>query len=95
MAVRRKIEVFSAGCPVCEETVEEIRKASCPSCDVTVLNMKDQKVAERAKSLGIRSLPAVSIDGKPAECCSGRGVDIETLKAAGLGKQLSERDYRE
>lgn len=95
MTVRRKIEVFSAGCPVCSETVEEIKKASCPSCDVTVLNMKDQKVAERAKSLGIRSVPAVLIDGKPAECCSGRGVDIGTLKAAGLGKQLSERDYKE
>lgn len=88
MTTKRKIEIFSAGCPVCEGTIEEIKKEKCPSCDVTVLDMKDAKVAERAKSLGIRSVPAVAINGKLADCCSGRGVNIETLKAAGLGKPI-------
>jgi glutaredoxin len=88
MTTKRKIEIFSAGCPVCEGTIEEIKKETCPSCDVTVLDMKDTKVAERAKSLGIRSVPAVAINGKLADCCSGRGVNIETLKAAGLGKPI-------
>jgi hypothetical protein len=46
----------------------------------------DVTVAERAKSLGIASLPAVVIDGKVASCCAGRGVDIEALRAAGLGR---------
>lgn len=89
MTKKRKIEIFSAGCPVCEGTIEEIKKTSCPSCDITVLDMKDTKVAERAKTLGIRSVPSVVINGKVADCCSDRGVDIEKLKAAGLGKQLS------
>jgi glutaredoxin len=89
MTTKRKIEIFSAGCPVCEETVEEIRKAACPSCEVTVLNMRETRVAELAKRLGIQSVPAVVIDGKLADCCSGRKVDIETLKAAGLGKPLT------
>ncbi len=84
----RKIEVFVAGCPVCNETVEEIKKAACPSCDVVVLNLNEPENAERAKALGIRSVPAVLIDGKLADCCAGRGVNIETLKAAGLGKPL-------
>jgi hypothetical protein len=88
MTTKRKIEVFSAGCPVCEGTVDEIKKAACPSCEVTVLNMNETGVAERAKSLGIQSVPAVVIDGKLADCCSGRRVDINTLKAAGLGKLL-------
>jgi glutaredoxin 3 len=51
----RKVEIFSAGCSVCNETVELVRRISCPSCDVTVLNMTDQKVAQRARLLGIRS----------------------------------------
>ncbi len=89
MTTKRKIEVFSAGCAVCEDTIEEIKKAACPSCDVKVLNMNDAGVAERAKSLGIHSVPAVVIDGKLADCCSGRGVDIKTLKDAGLGKPIS------
>ncbi len=55
----RKVEIFSAGCSVCIETVELVKRVSCPSCNVTVLNMNDQKVAQRARSLGIRSVPAV------------------------------------
>lgn len=85
---KRTLEVFSAGCPVCEDAVVEIRKAACPSCDIKVLDMKRYDVAWRAHALGIRSVPAVVIDGRPAECCAGSGVDIETLKKAGLGKPL-------
>jgi hypothetical protein len=50
--------------------------------------MKDINVASRAKALGIRSVPSVVIDGKLADCCSGRGVDVQVLRAAGLGKAL-------
>jgi glutaredoxin len=88
MTAKRKIEVFSAGCPVCDGTIEEIKKASCPSCDVTVLDMKNIEVSARAKSLGIRSVPAVVIDGKLSACGCGCGVDIEELKKAGLGQPI-------
>lgn len=88
MASKRKIEVFSAGCPVCEETVKLVNRVACPSCDVTVLDMKDVSVSGRAKSLGIRSVPAVVIDGKVADCCSGRGVNETVLQSAGLGQAI-------
>jgi glutaredoxin len=84
----RKIEIFSAGCPVCEETVELVNRAACPSCEVSVLDMKDPSVVSRARSLGIRSVPAVVIDGKLADCCAGRGPDEATLRALGLGQPL-------
>jgi hypothetical protein len=85
MAAKRKIEVFSAGCRVCDETVALVKRVACPSCDVTVLDMKDPNVAKRTTSLGIRSVPAVAIDGKLAGCCHGRGPDEATLRSAGLG----------
>jgi hypothetical protein len=85
MAAKRKIEVFSAGCPACQETVALVNSIACPSCDVSVLDMYDPKVASRARSLGIRSVPAVVIDGKLADCCAGRGPQEATLRAAGLG----------
>ena len=88
MATKRKIEVFSAGCPVCQETVALVNKVACPSCEVSVLDMNDPKVSSRAKSLGIRSVPAVVIDGKLADCCTGRGPDEATLRAAGLGQPI-------
>jgi glutaredoxin len=85
MANKRKVEVFSAGCPACQETVALVSNIACPSCEVSVLDMHDRKVASRAKGLGIRSVPAVVIDGKLANCCAGRGPDEATLRAAGLG----------
>ena len=88
MNVKRKIEVFSAGCPVCEETVSLVKRTACPSCEVSVLDMKDPEVAERAKSLGVRSVPAVAIDGKRAGCCDKGGPDEATLRAAGLGQPI-------
>ena len=89
MTAKRTIEVFSAGCPACEKTVELVNRAACPSCEVSVLDMKDPGVAGRAKGLGVRSVPAVAIDGKLADCCAGRGPDEATLRAAGLGREMA------
>src|SRR5439155_27294084 len=88
MAAKRKVEVFSAGCPACQETVTLVKGLACPSCDVGVLDMNQPAVAQRAKGLGIRSVPAVVIDGQLASCCQGRGPDEATLRAAGLGQPL-------
>ena len=88
MNAKRKIEIFSAGCPACEETISRINALACPSCEVVILDMKDSGVAERAKEIGIRSVPAVVIDGKLADCCSGRGPDEAVLRAAGLGQPM-------
>jgi glutaredoxin len=89
MATKRTIEVFSAGCPACEETIELVNRIACPSCEVSVLDMNDEDVARRAKSLGIRSVPAVAINGKLADCCANRGPDEATVRAAGLGQPVS------
>ena len=86
MAYKRKVEVFSAGCGVCDEAVELVKKIACPSCEVTVHDMKDIEVVKRAKALGVRSVPAVVVDGKLASCCANRGVDEAELRAAGIGQ---------
>jgi glutaredoxin 3 len=85
MAVR-KIEIFSAGCAVCDEAVAQVKAAACPSCEVSVVKMSDTRIAARAKSLGIRSLPAVVIDGKLASCCTNGGINLDVLRSAGLGR---------
>lgn len=86
MTTKRKVEVFSAGCSVCEETIALVQRVACPSCDVTVHDMKDIASAKRAKALGVRSVPAVAIDDKLASCCEGRGIDEAVLRLAGLGR---------
>ena len=82
MTAKHKIEVFNAGCAVCREAIEMVKRNACESCEVMVLDMNDANIADRAKKLGVRSLPAVVIDGKLADCCAGRGPDEAMLKAA-------------
>lgn len=88
MDKKRRVEIFSAGCGCCEDTIKLVKSIACPSCDITVLDMKQGDVAERAKRLGVRSVPAVAINGELASCCAGRGPDEQTLRAAGLGVPL-------
>ncbi len=84
---KRIVEIFSAGCPVCEDAVKLVKGMACPSCDVKILDMKNPEIAARAKALGIRSVPAVVIDGMVADCCAGRGIDENVLRTAGLGSE--------
>ncbi len=86
MTTKRKVEVFTAGCPACDETVSLVNQLACPSCEVTVLDMHDTAIAKRAKGLGVRTVPAVAIDGQLADCCTGRGPNESTFCAAGLGQ---------
>jgi glutaredoxin len=88
MTRTRKIEVFSAGCAVCEVTIALINSIACPSCEVEILDMHKSDVAKKAKRYGIRSVPAVVVDGKLADCCAGRGPDEHQLRAAGIGSPL-------
>lgn len=83
---KRQVEVFSAGCGACKETIDLINQIACPSCEITVHDMHDSAVATRAKALGIGSVPAVVIDGKLSDCCAGRGVDEGMLRASGVGR---------
>jgi glutaredoxin 3 len=82
---KRKVDVFSVGCSACEDTIALVDQIAYPSCETDVLDMQHRNVAERAKSLGIRSVAAVVIDGELADCFAGREPEVSTLRAAGLG----------
>lgn len=36
---KRQIEIFTAGCPVCEPAVALVKEMTCPDCEVTVHNL--------------------------------------------------------
>lgn len=82
----RKVEIFSAGCPLCKEAIALVNSLAGPSSEVSVLDMNDPEVARKAADLDVRAVPAVAIDGKLAECCAGRGPDKATLLATGIGE---------
>jgi glutaredoxin 3 len=86
MTTTRQIEIFSAGCPVCEETIALVNRIVCGNCEVTVHDMRKPESARRAGALGVRSVPAVAVNGTLASCCSSRGVEEAALRAAGIGQ---------
>lgn len=83
----RQVEIFTAGCPLCEPVVTLVRQIACDQCDVTVYNLSDDpQAAERAKSAGVERVPMVLVDGQPADCCAAGGPVTEAgLRAAGIG----------
>ena len=57
MNSKRVVEVFSAGCAICEETLNLVRRVACPSCEVTLRDMHDQRShAGRRASASVRCL---------------------------------------
>jgi glutaredoxin 3 len=80
MAQRRKIEVFTAGRPACTEAVELVTFLAGAEHDIEIRDMHDPAVAVAASGYGIRSLPAVVIDGQLADCW--RCPNEETLTQA-------------
>ena len=90
MANKRLIEIFTADCYICENAVKEIKTLACPNCEVKVYDLNKKcdtnECVEKAEQYGVKSVPAVAINGKLVDCCSNRGIDYETLKRAGLGQ---------
>lgn len=88
MSDTRKVEIFSAGCSACQETIDLVNKIACPSCDISILDMHDFDISQRAKTLGIHRVPAIVIDGKLADCCLVSAPDEKSLRAAGIGNRI-------
>ena len=85
MTAKHQVEIFTAGCQLCDDAVALVNKLAQGRSDVTVHRMQDMATATRAKALGVTSVPAVVINGKLTACCSGRGIDDAVLRIAGLG----------
>lgn len=82
---KRKIEIFSAGCPCCEEAIQLVQSVVCEDCDIQVLDIHgDKAVQAKAREYGVKRVPAVAVNGQLAECCQG-AVSTETLRALGIG----------
>ena len=89
MEPKRIIEVFTAGCSICQPTVDMVKGMACTSCDVVVYDLSNtgetKLCAEKIKQYGIKSLPAVAVNGVLLDCCQNKGVSVDTLSKAGVG----------
>lgn len=88
---KRIVEVFTAGCPLCDETVKLVRELACSNCDVQVWDLRTgcatDECREKATQYGIHRVPAVVVNGQLAECCQNQqSISKAQLIAAGIGQ---------
>ncbi len=81
----RTIEVFTAGCSLCDDVVQRVQSLACSSCHVDILDMKDESTQEKARRYGVVHVPAVVVNGTLAECCRGSVIDGAELRKLGVG----------
>ena len=90
VTAKRRVEVFTAGCPVCDETVSLVKSLACPSCEVQVYDLREgcatNECREKATRYGITAVPAVAVNGLLLDCCRRGPTDAATLRAAGIGQ---------
>jgi glutaredoxin len=79
--MKRVIEIFSAGCPVCRDAISLVNRLAGSAYDVRLRDMQQAETAARARELRIRSVPAIVVDGTVVGCCADRGPDEEVLRA--------------
>jgi len=84
---RRQVEVFIAGCPVCEPAVRLVQETACPDCEIVIHDLHESG-QEKAAQYGIRAVPAVVVEGRLLSCCQNAGPNREDLVAAGIGQRL-------
>ncbi len=86
---KRKIELFTAGCTVCDPVVEMVKAMACSSCEVIIYNIAEscdtKECSEKVKSYGINTVPAIAVNGKLLSCCGRQEISVEELKHAGIG----------
>jgi len=62
MSAKRRVEVFTAGCSLRDETVKLVKELACPSCEVNIYGLSKSGM-EKAKKLWSEFC---------SRCCSGR-----------------------
>ena len=76
-----RIEIFSAGCPTCDDAERLVREVACPRCEIEVVPVATADGSGRAARYGVARVPAVVIDGAVADCCRGGAPDRAHLRA--------------
>ena len=65
MANKRRIEVFTADCPLCAETLSAVKNAvaSC-GCEVIERRCQAAELCAEAKQYGVTKMPTVVVEGE-------------------------------
>lgn len=85
MMNQRQVEIFTADCPLCSETVKLVKELACSSCQVSVYDLREPADLAKAERYGINGVPAIAIDGRLM--LTGK-PNTDQLQAIGIGQPV-------
>ena len=85
MMNKRQVEIFTADCPLCDETIKLVRELACSSCQVSIYDLREQADLAQAEQYGVNEVPASAINGRLM--LTGK-PDVEQLPAIGIGQPV-------
>ena len=87
--MKRQIEIFTAGCPVCEPVVQLVKETAGKDCEITLHNLSEQCESKicisKMKEYGVKRVPAIAVNGKLLDCCTNIAIAKDALTNAGIG----------
>ncbi|MCM4157986.1 thioredoxin family protein [Gramella sp. AN32] len=88
--MKRQVEVFTAGCPLCDPVVKMVKELACGNCDVQIYDLvkqcDDKTCIAKMKEYNLKKIPAVAINGKLLDCYKDSAITKEKLIEAGIGQ---------
>jgi 4-hydroxy-3-methylbut-2-enyl diphosphate reductase IspH len=86
---KRQIEIFTAGCPVCEPVVQLVKDTAGNDCEIILHNLSEQCESKiclsKMNEYGVKRLPAIAVNGKLLSCCTNIEITSDDLANAGIG----------
>lgn len=88
--MKRQVEIFTAGCPVCEQTVKMVQELACKDCEITIDDLvkqcEDKTCITKVKEYDIQRIPAVAVNGELLSGYKTSAISREALIEAGVGQ---------
>jgi hypothetical protein len=82
---KRTVEVFIAGCGLCNDALARVRVLVCENCDLQVHDLTAEAGLTKARQYGVTRAPSVVVNGQLAGCCQQGSVDEVVLRGLGVG----------
>jgi predicted thioredoxin/glutaredoxin len=60
----KKIEIFTADCPLCKETLEMLREEICDECELIECRCEGDECCQPALKYELKAIPTIVVDGK-------------------------------
>lgn len=85
--MKQKIEIFTAGCPVCDPVVKLVKETAGDNAEITIYDLvkqcEEKTCIQKMNVYGINRVPSVVVNGKLQECCD-RPITKKDLIVAGI-----------